>query len=79
MRDFRGHNHTLAIPDQLISPLTAATGLGRHGMIFIPVIGGLIIGLMASYGSERIRGHGIPEAFEPSRSAKAECSPRSRS
>src|SRR5678809_906003 len=26
--------------------------------------GGLIIGLMARYGSERIRGHGIPEAIE---------------
>ncbi|SYZ72094.1 Chloride channel core [Candidatus Zixiibacteriota bacterium] len=32
--------------------------------IFIPVAGGLIIGLMARYGSERIRGHGIPEALE---------------
>ena len=32
--------------------------------IFIPVIGGLIIGLMARYGSEKIRGHGIPEALE---------------
>jgi CIC family chloride channel protein len=30
----------------------------------IPIIGGLIIGLMARYGSERIRGHGIPEAME---------------
>ena len=33
-------------------------------MILVPVIGGLIIGLMARYGSERIRGHGIPEAIE---------------
>ena len=32
--------------------------------VFIPVIGGLIIGLMARYGSEKIRGHGIPEALE---------------
>ena len=30
----------------------------------MPVVGGLIIGLMARYGSERIRGHGIPEAIE---------------
>jgi H+/Cl- antiporter ClcA/predicted transcriptional regulator len=30
----------------------------------IPVLGGLIVGLMARYGSERIRGHGIPEALE---------------
>src|SRR5262249_50564341 len=33
-------------------------------VIVIPVIGGLIIGLMARFGSERIRGHGIPEALE---------------
>jgi H+/Cl- antiporter ClcA len=33
-------------------------------MILVPVLGGLIIGLMARYGSERIRGHGIPEALE---------------
>ena len=33
-------------------------------IIIIPVIGGLIIGLMAKYGSDRIRGHGIPEAIE---------------
>ncbi len=33
-------------------------------VIFVPVIGAMIIGLMARYGSERIRGHGIPEAIE---------------
>src|SRR5215475_1593050 len=32
--------------------------------IAIPVAGSLIIGLMARYGSEKIRGHGIPEAME---------------
>src|SRR5437762_2076660 len=32
--------------------------------VFVPIIGGLIIGLMARYGSEKIRGHGIPEALE---------------
>jgi CIC family chloride channel protein len=32
--------------------------------IVIPVGGGLVVGLMARYGSERIRGHGIPEAME---------------
>ena len=31
--------------------------------IFIPVIGSLVIGLMARYGSGKIRGHGIPEAI----------------
>ena len=33
-------------------------------VILVPIVGGLIIGLMARYGSERIRGHGIPEAIE---------------
>ena len=32
--------------------------------VLVPVAGGLVIGLMARYGSERIRGHGIPEALE---------------
>jgi CIC family chloride channel protein len=30
----------------------------------IPVAGGLVVGLMARFGSEQIRGHGIPEAME---------------
>jgi H+/Cl- antiporter ClcA len=33
-------------------------------VIVVPIVGALIIGLMARYGSERIRGHGIPEAIE---------------
>lgn len=45
----------------LISPTNNKLGLLE---ILVPVIGGLIIGLMARYGSERIRGHGIPEAIE---------------
>lgn len=32
--------------------------------VLIPAFGGLMVGLMARYGSERIRGHGIPEAME---------------
>ena len=32
--------------------------------VAVPVLGGLIIGLMARYGSDKIRGHGIPEALE---------------
>jgi H+/Cl- antiporter ClcA len=35
-----------------------------YAVILVPVVGALIIGLMARYGSERIRGHGIPEAIE---------------
>lgn len=45
----------------LVSPASNALGIAA---VCIPVIGGLIIGLMARYGSERIRGHGIPEAIE---------------
>ena len=33
-------------------------------VILIPVIGGVIVGLMSLYGSKAIRGHGIPEAME---------------
>jgi chloride channel protein, CIC family len=32
--------------------------------VLVPVLGGLVVGLMARFGSERIRGHGIPEAME---------------
>jgi CIC family chloride channel protein len=45
----------------LVSP--AGNHLGWWAVL-VPVAGGLIIGLMARYGSERIRGHGIPEAIE---------------
>lgn len=33
-------------------------------VVLMPVIGGLLIGLMVKYGSEKIEGHGIPEAME---------------
>ena len=33
-------------------------------VLVVPIIGGLIVGLMARYGSKGIRGHGIPEAME---------------
>lgn len=33
-------------------------------VIVIPAIGGIIVGIMALYGSKAIRGHGIPEAME---------------
>ena len=44
--------------------------------IVIPVVGGLIIGLMARYGSERIRGHGIPEALEAILIGRSRMSPK---
>jgi chloride channel protein, CIC family len=33
-------------------------------VIVTPVIGGIIVGFMAKYGSSKIKGHGIPEAME---------------
>ena len=35
-----------------------------YWVVAVPVAGALIIGLMARFGSEKIRGHGIPEALE---------------
>ena len=32
--------------------------------VLVPVAGAVIVGLMARYGSDKIRGHGIPEAIE---------------
>jgi chloride channel protein, CIC family len=45
----------------MVSPV--GNHLGWYS-VFIPIGGALIIGVMARYGSERIRGHGIPEAIE---------------
>src|SRR5690242_12220213 len=47
---------------QLVAP-----GVGHHNPVVVlvaPVAGGLVIGFMARYGSEKIRGHGMPEAIE---------------
>jgi len=45
----------------MVSP--ANNHLGWYS-ILVPVAGGVVVGIMARYGSERIRGHGIPEAIE---------------
>lgn len=45
-------------------------------VIAVPVLGGLIVGLMARYGSDKIRGHGIPEAIEAVLFGKSKMSPR---
>jgi H+/Cl- antiporter ClcA len=47
--------------------LAALSPAGHHlgaWVILVPAFGGLIVGVMARYGSEKIRGHGIPEALE---------------
>jgi len=45
----------------MVSPV--GNHLGVYSVL-VPIAGALIIGVMAKYGSERIRGHGIPEAIE---------------
>lgn len=45
-------------------------------VILIPVAGGLVVGLIARYGSDKIRGHGIPEAIEAILFGKSRMSPK---
>jgi len=52
---------------------------GNHlgaAVILVPVVGGLIVGLMARFGSKAIRGHGIPEAMEQVLLNKSRIPPR---
>ncbi|MGH6859863.1 MAG: chloride channel protein, partial [Phyllobacterium sp.] len=51
--------HRISIEDMSLAAVQPAVST-----LVIPVIGGLVIGLMARFGSEKIRGHGIPEAIE---------------
>lgn len=51
------------ISTEFASPAAAVPSLGLW-VVLIPVVGGLIVGAMARYGSRAIRGHGIPEAME---------------
>lgn len=55
------------------SPAHNTLGLA---VIALPVIGGLIVGAMARFGSDKIRGHGIPEAIEAILFGKSKMSPR---
>jgi CIC family chloride channel protein len=47
-----------------VAPVSPSGSPLGHLMVLIPVIGGLLVGLMARFGSDKIRGHGIPEAIE---------------
>ncbi len=58
---------------EIISPLESPLGVL---MIFIPAIGGLIIGAMAKWGTPLVRGHGIPEAIEAVLKNKSRVSPK---
>jgi H+/Cl- antiporter ClcA len=53
--------YTGTLSTSLVSPDIHALGAWS---VLVPVFGGLIVGVMARVGSERIRGHGIPEAME---------------
>lgn len=68
----------LAVPESLVmpadSPLWDSPWVAIA--IVVPAAGGLIIGLMARYGSERIRGHGIPEALEAILVGRSRMQPR---
>ncbi|HET8693443.1 MAG TPA: chloride channel protein [Aquabacterium sp.] len=46
---------------EFVSPAHHQLGLW---VIIVPALGGIVVGLMARYGSQAIRGHGIPEAME---------------
>ncbi len=55
----------LAYYQQLSSQLRPPGASHLGGLsVLVPIAGAVIIGLMARYGSEKIRGHGIPEAME---------------
>ncbi len=45
-------------------------------VVIVPALGGLIIGLMAKYGTPKIKGHGIPEAMEAVLTNKSRIAPR---
>jgi CIC family chloride channel protein len=47
-----------------------------YWVVLVPVAGALIIGLMARFGSEKIRGHGIPEALEAILLGRSRISPK---
>ncbi len=56
--------HLSFFGDVSISHITPAENSLGLWVIVIPAVGGVIVGLMALYGSKAIRGHGIPEAME---------------
>ena len=47
------------------APVGPASSTLSHWLLpLVPAVGGILVGLMAHYGSDKIRGHGIPEAIE---------------
>jgi H+/Cl- antiporter ClcA len=64
---------------QRVSTAMTAPGAIRHPawlILLAPVAGGLIVGLMARYGSEKIRGHGMPETIDAIVTGGSKVAPR---
>ncbi|MBR7831707.1 chloride channel protein [Actinospica durhamensis] len=64
---------------QRVSTALVAPGSGRHDPLLVlcaPIAGGLVVGLMARFGSEKIRGHGMPEAIEAILTGGSRVAPR---
>jgi len=59
----------------LVARSPADNHLGAWAML-VPAAGGLVVGLIARFGSEKIRGHGIPEALEAILFGKSRMSPK---
>lgn len=58
------------------APSDMAAAAGGVMTLVAPIAGGLVIGLMARFGSEKIRGHGIPEAIEAILFGQSRLSPK---
>jgi len=54
----------------------ALTHRGPLAIVLIPMLGALVVGIMARYGTAAIRGHGIPEVMERVLFAESRISPR---
>jgi chloride channel protein, CIC family len=64
---------------QRVATSLVAPGAAHHSALLIllaPIAGGLIVGVMARYGSEKIRGHGMPEAIESILTGGSRVAPR---
>jgi chloride channel protein, CIC family len=64
---------------QRVATALVAPGAVHHNpalILLAPIAGGLVVGLMARYGSEKIRGHGMPEAIEAILTGSSRVQPR---
>jgi len=61
------------LSSEFVSPADHSLG---PWVVVVPVLGGVIVGFMARYGSVAIRGHGIPEAMEQVLTNKSRIPPR---